>query len=110
MYNTAERWRIRLIHQKMNFIFIFLLFVFFSFTIVTCSSYDLGQVVFVILSQSNWFHAQQGDIQRERIKTQLSEDGVKLPRIFDLHNDWTMDGKTRKRSLLYQSKGNLPTS
>ena len=77
----------------MNFILTFLLFVFLTFTIVSCLSYDLGQVVFVILSQSNWFHARQGDIQRERLKTQLTEDGVKEPLIFDLHKDWKMDGK-----------------
>ena len=77
----------------MNFILKFLFFDFLTFTIVSSSSYDLGQVVFVILSQSNWFHARQGDIQRERLKTQLTEDGVKEPLIFDFHNDWKMDGK-----------------
>ena len=54
---------------------------------------DLGEVVFVILSQSNRVIAEQADRQRQELTIQLKHEGVQEPKIFDLHNDWTMHGK-----------------
>ena len=60
---------------------------------------DLNEVVFVILSQSNPVHAEQADRQRQELTTQLKNEGVKVPKIFDLHNDWTMDGECLVKAL-----------
>jgi hypothetical protein len=60
--------------------------------VFTTSSIKLDEVVFVILSQSNYLHAKLGDVQREKLKGQLKEFGVKQPKVFDLHNDWKMHG------------------
>jgi hypothetical protein len=60
--------------------------------VYTTSNIKLDEVVFVILTQSNYLHAQLGDVQREKLKSQLKEFGVKEPQVFDLHNDWKMHG------------------
>ena len=55
-------------------------------------SYDLNQVVFVILSQTGRRHEDIAQETREKLTKVLREDGVEEPQIFDLHNDWRMTG------------------
>jgi hypothetical protein len=53
---------------------------------------SLDRVVFVVLSQSNYLHARLATEQKGRLRSQLSNDGVRAPRVYDLHTDWTMHG------------------
>ena len=55
-------------------------------------SYDLNQVVFVILSQTGRRHEKIGQETREKLTKVLIDDGVEKPQIFDLHRDWRMTG------------------
>ena len=65
----------------------------FSFlNVATSTSFDLGQVAFVILSQSGPRHEPISAETRLRLTTALNGDGVTEPQVFDLINDFPGPG------------------
>ena len=63
---------------------------------VTCdavmSTSRFDDVVFVILSQSHPRHRKISDETKKILKQNLLQSGASNPRIFDLHNDFTVEG------------------
>lgn len=59
---------------------------------VVTSTTHFDDVVFVILSQSHPRHQKISDQTKKVLKENLLQGGASNPRIFDLHNDLTVDG------------------
>jgi len=58
----------------------------------TTTTYDLSNVVFVILSQPQKYHATIADETKEKLMTNLRKDGVQNPQVFSLHKDLPLHG------------------
>ena len=55
-------------------------------------SYDLGQVVFIVMSQSHKHHAGIGDETKQKLMEKLQQDGVTSPQVFTQHEDLPLHG------------------
>ncbi len=71
-------------------LFIFILTSFVSTS--TTTTYDLSDVVFVIVSQPHPYHATIADESKERLLNNLQKDGVQNPQVFSLHRDLPLHG------------------
>ena len=69
------------------------LFIFFLATFVNVAqSFDLSEVVFVVLSQPTERHVQISTETREKLASNLIEAGVEEPQIFDLQSHFSGNG------------------
>ena len=69
----------------------FSLFITFN-VFVSTLAVDFNQVVFVILSQSDSHHAKISEETKTILIESLIKENVSNPKVFDLHNDWTVSG------------------
>jgi hypothetical protein len=70
--------------QRAFLIFISTLF----FTTVATNTLDFNQVVFVVLSQPDQRHIKIADETKDLLGENLLRDGIREPKVFDLHNDF----------------------